>query len=418
MSNDAKAALEHLLQLNPNVDAINNLRDGHRHDLVYSLSFDKINLAGADLTAANLQSVRFHDGIFDDAILKGTNLRGVNFDYCTADRANFRGADLRDARIYKLDSVEGADFSGADLRDAKVDTQYAHYVLQFFREATFKGTLITPEQQDMLRTQFGISCPDDDGRFKITPRGKSRGGPYDWFSEKAREAYVCAEKEGRVVSQEFEGQRFSYAIIPLRGYKDIFEHCGFAFSVNHQNHFVMQLFGSQQARYAGDWWYFVFDEVPEQFREFTAVHEFGERIGGSHKEATLLEYHAAKSKGMLHDYLAWLQERLPSKLIGDYVYTFAKGGRNQLLKEVKDAIQAILPENIGAWKKHDQQRKRGLVYDLWEIAWTGAEPEEIVAALRQKEYRTTAEEVNLWRKEMELPEPEAIKKMTYLKPLW
>lgn len=88
---DVGAALAVLTRLLPSGDALRNLADLRR-----------ANLAGLELTDADMSY--FH---LEHSDLSGADLRGCNFN-----GVNFRGADLRGAQL------AGASFSGASLRGA------------------------------------------------------------------------------------------------------------------------------------------------------------------------------------------------------------------------------------------------------------------------------------------------------------
>jgi len=97
---DVGAALAVLTRLLPSGDAIRNFADLRR-----------VNLAGLELTDADMS--HFH---FEHADLSGADLRGVNFS-----GVNFRGASLRGAllagAIFPGASFRGADLTGALLSD-------------------------------------------------------------------------------------------------------------------------------------------------------------------------------------------------------------------------------------------------------------------------------------------------------------
>ena len=77
-------------------------------------------LAGVDLSEADLYWATFHEATLEGAIMARCDLRGARFD-----RANLRGADLRQANC-GLDNLGGTtdfigtDLSGADLREANI----------------------------------------------------------------------------------------------------------------------------------------------------------------------------------------------------------------------------------------------------------------------------------------------------------
>jgi len=176
-------------------------------------------------------------------------------------------------------------------------------------------------------------------------------------------------------------------------------------------------YGESSGRYKGDWKYFVFDNVPEQFREFLAVHEFGEKEGGSHEQARKREYERVEEKGMLTEYLRWHLEIIPDGLIGDVVI---RGCNEDIFpREALDAIQKIIPDDIDAWKTSHEKKKNGLHQDIWSLAWNGGglTDKQIASELDERGYETTPRMVRYYRERMEIPNSAAIRKCTYIVPI-
>ena len=381
-----------------------------------SLDLRNMSIIGADLKGINLEGANLPNASLTCANLERANLRRVSFNYTFADRANFRNADLRDCEyLYKLDADE-ANFEGADLRGANLKNQesYVKIVKRLLANAHFKNTKITPRQKIQLMTEFGVPAEYFTGRFKVIPRKEY--SPNEWQSKKAVKAYEKAKKDGRIFSEKLNGDILEYALIPVEGNEDLYNRFGYALSVCKIKMFLGTIFGSEHARSEGDWLYFVFDIVPERFREFFAVHEFGEREGGSHKEAMRMEYERAKSRSMLNEYISWRVENHPDGLIGNLL--FVEGAEKVLPTEVIEATKAIMPENIEAWKEEQLQRKQGLPVDIWVLAWRmgGLTDRQISGKLNEKGYDVSPRVVRYYREKMEIPDYRAIKKLTYLEP--
>ncbi|MBI5804153.1 pentapeptide repeat-containing protein [Candidatus Pacearchaeota archaeon] len=370
-----------------------------------------INLENVNLGSANLRQTNF----------EGANLKGVIFDYTHVDGAIFRNADLRDCRrLYKV-VANGADFENADLRGASFrpypeDKDYDRIMKGLLQDANFSGTKITAEQREQLINWFRLSEQDVESHFVVKPRGRYRH-PYDYSYEKGLQEHEKAEREGRIFSEQFNGSTLEYALVPVQGNEDIRDHAGYAFALCRSCPDLMQLLGSNEARYRGKWLYFVFEDVPEEFREFAAVHEFGERAGGNHKEATIIEYERARSRGTLDEYLSWLVATYPTRLIYDALH-FSNGGAERLPNEVIQATRKVMPRSASAWKKEQEiYRREGLPFDVWKLAWRGLTSEEIVQGLHKKGYDADANTVEYWREQMEIPDHRAIQRLTYLEPL-
>ncbi|MBW3000094.1 pentapeptide repeat-containing protein [Candidatus Woesearchaeota archaeon] len=417
LKNDPNIMRRNYRGFSNNIDAFNRARKGRGSEDYHGLNLDGINLTGRDLREINFENVRLWRANLDVANFEGANLRRAVFDYTDADGANFKNADLKDCKyLYKLDA-DNANFEGADLRGAFFDKKYDQGLRRLLRDAHFSGTKITPEQKQRLISEFGI--PEDyfEGKFVVMPRGLYPGGPNGWFFEKGLKAYEQAEKEGRIFTEKFNGNTLEYVVIPLQGNEDLRDHVGHAFSFCKSSSALTGLFGSQVAMYEGEWWYFVFDAVPEQLREFAAVHEFGEREGGSHKEATIMEYERARSKGMLEEYLSWYATNSPDRLIGDAVHTFAEEGMERLPREVIEATESVMPKNIRAWKRKQENKKHGLPFDIWKLAWKGLPDDGLVERLARKGHDITAGIVGHLKEQMEIPDYRAIQKLTYLEPM-
>lgn len=398
-----------------NVDIFNRWRKRRRIEGYHGLNLDNINLEGADLRGVNFENVRLHDTILYDVNFEGANLRRAVFDYTYADKANFRNADLRDCTyLYKLDA-DGSNFENADLRGASLNKSYEEEIKELLGNAYFSGTKITPEQRMQLISEFDV--PEDyfEGKFSITPRSQYNG-PNSWFFKKGLRAHKKAEKEGRIFTEQLNGKTLEYAVIPLKSHEDLHDIYGCAFSMCKPDSFITNLFGSKAGKYAGDWWYFVFDVVPEEFREFAAVHEFGEREGGSHKEARSMEYERVKSQGVLSEYTSWVLQNYPDILIGDVL--LVEGGEEALPREVVKAVRKILPNDIEAWKRQEKNEKQGLPVDIWELAWKkgGLTDYQISKELTTKGYEISPRAVRYYRERMEIPNYRAIKKLTFLEP--
>ncbi|WP_406916872.1 pentapeptide repeat-containing protein [Klebsiella oxytoca] len=75
---------------------------------------DRADLRGADLRDANLSDANLRGADLRDANLRGADLRDANLRGADLRDANLRGADLRDANL------SDANLRGADLRDANL----------------------------------------------------------------------------------------------------------------------------------------------------------------------------------------------------------------------------------------------------------------------------------------------------------
>lgn len=423
LRNDPRIMRRNYRRFSSHVDAFNYARKSADSGYCRKLDLAGVNFAGASLPEINLELMDFGHATLDGANFEGANLRKSRFDYTTACDVNFRGADLRDCSgLYKIDYAQGANFENADLRGTSFRVMpengtYDYYLRGLLEEANFSGTKITPEQREQLVTWFGMPEEGIERRFVVVPRGKYLGGPFEYFYEKGMEAHEKARNEGRIVTEKLNGDSLEYAVVPIQGNEDMRDHAGYAFSLVRSSNLLTALFGSRDAQYRGDWLYFVFDDVPEQFREFAAVHEFGEREGGSHKEATIMEYERAKSKGMLGDYLSWIVAEHPNKLIGDALNTFAEEEMVRLPDEVVEVTGSIMPKSTRAWKRKQENRKNGFPFDIWKLAWKGLPDDEIVKRLGRKGYDATTNLVEQWREQMEVPGYEAIQKLTYLEPI-
>ncbi|MBI4980954.1 pentapeptide repeat-containing protein [Candidatus Woesearchaeota archaeon] len=403
-----------------NVDAFNWARKQRGAEDYYGLNLS-INLRGMNLPEINFEKVNLSDADLNGANFEGANLRKANFDYTFAGNTVFRNADLRECSyLYKLNACganfENADLRGTNFRPSQNDGGYDFYIRKLLRTAHFSGTKITSEQREQLIAWFGVPESDFESRFLIVPRGKYRHGPNSYFYEKGQEAYEQAKEERRIFTEKLNGNTLKFAIVPVQGNEDLYHRGGYAFSLCRSLPIMEALLGSQEARYKGKWLYFVFDDVPEQFREFAAVHEFGERVGGSHKEAIIMEFERARSKGMLDDYLAWMVAEHSDKLIGDAVYTFAKEGMGRLPRQVIEATESVMPKSVRAWKRKQETEKNGLPFDIWKLAWKGLLDDEIVSGLVRKGYDVAASLVEYWKEQMEIPNYKAIQKLTYLEP--
>ena len=423
LRNDPRVMRRNYRNYSNNIDAFNKARQGWTQGFHgQRLNLDGINLERANLKEINFEQVRLWKASLDNVDFEGANLRGAVFDYTSADEANFRNADLRDCiYLYKLGAYnanfENADLRGAEFRIMPEKCTYDDNLRELLETAHFSGTKITPEQREQLVAWFRIPEDSIERKFIVVPRGQYRHGPNDYFLEKGREAHEKARKEGRIFTEKLNGDTLEYAVVSVQGNEDIRDHAGYAFSLVRTSDLLAGLLGSQEARYRGDWLYFVFDDVPEQFREFAAVHEFGEREGGSHREATIMEYERARSKGVLDDYLLWIVAEHPDKLIGDAVRTFAEEGMERLPNEVIRANESVMPKSVRAWKRKQENRKYGFPFDLWKLAWKGLPEDEIVKGLVRKGYDATIGLVEHWKEQMEIPDCRAIQKLTYLEPM-
>ena len=90
------------------------------------------NLAGADLTGANLNKAKLAGANLNKAKLAGANLNKANLN-----KANLTGADLSGANLQGAD-LTGADLTGADLTDAYLG--WANLSLANLTDAILKGT--------------------------------------------------------------------------------------------------------------------------------------------------------------------------------------------------------------------------------------------------------------------------------------
>ena len=422
LKNDPQVMRHHYRRFSSNVAAFNQARKNRGAEDYHDLDLDGINFDNADLQEINFENVNLGHATLDGANFEGANLRRARFDYTSAIGTNFRSADLKNCNgLYKIDGPDDAHFEQADLRGAHLrvwnnDDRYDHNIKRLLEVAHFSGTKITPEQREQLITLFGIPEDDLERRFVVLPRGRYPCGPNDYFYEKSVEAYEQVRKEGRIFTEKLNGNTLEYALVPVQGNEDIYNHTGSAFSFCKMSALLTDLLGSAEARYKGEWLYFVFNSVPERFREFAAVHEFGERAGRSHKEATIMEYERARSKGKLEDYLTWIVAEHQDKLIGDAIHIFAKEGMERLPIEVLEATKKVMPKNIRLWKRKQETRKRGLPFDLWQLAWEGLTEDEIVERLAVKGYDLSPDTASYWKEQMEIPASRAIQKLTYLKP--
>lgn len=398
------------------VDAFNRARKLRGTEDYDGLDLDSLSLHGLDMRVVNFENVLLTHATVNRANFEGANLRRAIFDNTNAMGTNFKNADLKGCfYLYKM-FADGADFENADLRGAFLHTDYTRDLRLMFRTAHFSGTIITPEQQEQLMSDFKIPRDFLESRFRVLPRGRYLRGPNEYFYEKGLKAYEQARTEGSMFTEKFNGKTMEYAVIPLQGNEDIRDAAGWAFSLCEMDSFSVGLLGSQKSRYEGKWMYFVFDVVPELFREVAAVHEFGEREGGSHKEAMKMEYERAKSKGILHQYISWIKQQSPDALIQNYL--LAKESGETLPNEVVEAVKDIMPQNIRTWKKHEREtRKNSLPVDIWFLAWKGLSDVKIAERLGIKGYNATTDTVRYWREQMEIPRSQAIRKLTYLRPI-
>ena len=89
--------------------------------LLASVELHFAQLAGADLSGANLEKTDFLITCLDDANLQGANLRGASLKSSSLRNANLRDADLTGALL------ESADFTGASMRHARLDEVIMEY---------------------------------------------------------------------------------------------------------------------------------------------------------------------------------------------------------------------------------------------------------------------------------------------------
>lgn len=376
------------------------------------VSLPHVRLAGANLKGINFERVYLYNAILDNANLEEANLRRAVFDYTNADGANFRNADLKNCfYLYKL-TADGANFEGADLRGADLDEGYKSYLLRLLDNASFSRTKITPEQKAQLITKFDVREDFIDKKFLVMSLlGKE---PHAWLARKSSAAYKAAEREGRIYSEEYEGERFEYALIPLEGHEDLRNSFGYAFSFSSTSRIMTNVFGSSAAMYHGQWIYFVFDIVPERFRRYAALHEFGERVCGEHIRAVKMEYDLAKKEGILREYLNWISGMFPQIIIGNALIADERG--IVLPPEFIEAASAIMPKDVRAWKEQEKNERRALQPDIWDLAWRGLSSREIAQALTARGYGASLRRIRHYMEIMEIPSPDAIRKLTYLKP--
>jgi hypothetical protein len=381
-----------------------------------------LSVQGYNLKGLNLQGINFGHADLNEANFEGANLRHAKFDYTSASRTCFRNADLKGVNgLYKFSGFYGPDFEDADLRGALFrpfpdDSRYDHNIRFLLNGARFKETKITPEQRDQLVELYEIPLSSIENNFIVSPRGRYPNGPLQVILERSIDLYNDAKASNRVFKEQFNGQELEYAIVPVKGNEDIKNMKGYAFSFVQISATTVSFVGSAHARYLGNWSYFVFDCVPEQFREFAAVHEFGEREGGSHEEATIIEYERARSKGMLNEYLSWISSAFPGILVRDLIYVFTDDKIHRLPSEAQEAARKLMPTNIENWKEQQENRQYGLPVDIWNLAWKGLQDHEIHECLVQKNYDFTPEQVEYWKEQMEIPQWEKIKELTYVKP--
>ncbi|MEO1269189.1 MAG: pentapeptide repeat-containing protein, partial [Myxococcota bacterium] len=81
------------------------------------------NLSGAKLVQTNLQGAVLYEANLTDAELLGANLSGADLTRCSADRAGFGQACLREATMFGFRGA-GVTFSGADMHRADLKTAH------------------------------------------------------------------------------------------------------------------------------------------------------------------------------------------------------------------------------------------------------------------------------------------------------
>jgi len=156
------------------------------------LNLEKIYLAEANLSRADLRGLNFHSAMLDDAKLNSANLDRVNLSEAYLTKSDLSGASLRkadlskamlthanlkdcnladsslrdatltDAQLTNADlrgadlsgaNAFGADFSNTNLSNANLrGTQFIH--------TNLKGAIVTQEQLDTAATLIGVVLPN------------------------------------------------------------------------------------------------------------------------------------------------------------------------------------------------------------------------------------------------------------------
>ncbi len=116
---------------------------------------EKANFTGADLSGAFLTSARMQNILLQDAVAKGTDLQGADLTGAFARRANLDGANLSKATLTKAYLVE-ADLSNANLQDADL------------RSAVLRGAIFNNTSLNGAIYNDATKLPDG---FDATARG-------------------------------------------------------------------------------------------------------------------------------------------------------------------------------------------------------------------------------------------------------
>jgi len=184
--------------------------------------FQKADLSGSDFTGSKMDRAKLDGANLSKAVGLGTVDFGLGID---AQRANFQGADLRNARI-PGQYFEEADFRGADLRGAFLHGRFhgARFEDADVRDAVLLGCSGINSLHDGLRRRGAIVNADDFARAVRQGRdfagrdfhGAGLAGINLDSARIPRASFHSAELEGASLRQcDFKGAEFCYA--KLRG---------------------------------------------------------------------------------------------------------------------------------------------------------------------------------------------------------
>ena len=114
-----------------------------------------------------------------------------------------------------------------------------------------------------------------------------------------------------------DGFKFSYAGLPYDLAKPIADEYGMGFSHCVFNPWDRLLVGKQYALDRGQWLLFlVEDKIPQEFHDFTAIHERGEELSlGDHYFASQLEFAYAQAKKQMKEYAKHIDKTSPRKFV-------------------------------------------------------------------------------------------------------
>lgn len=114
-----------------------------------------------------------------------------------------------------------------------------------------------------------------------------------------------------------DGFNFNYALVPYDLAKPIAKEYGPAFAYCKFDPWEAIFRGKKVALAKGDWIKFVVeDKVPEEVRDYVAIHERGEELSlGNHYFASKLEFAYASKKKDTKKYIDYIDNNLPSKFV-------------------------------------------------------------------------------------------------------